>query len=273
MPSLVFLSFCFTSTVDKTIRTNKFCKATSEFRTGFHQFMPEAWLEQYICHFRRFLVPMFVASNVCCFGVVLSDVWHSVICRSNVCRFFVCRSDVCNFVPMFVVLTFVVTMFVFPTFDFWTFAIPTFLCVPNTFMHDFMTNISNQLGLKWDIMRTFQTAEFWWGFSYREPGPSRLDDEEQAVSQEVEDTGQDTEDSSHHQGPQEGGHPGSARKGRWGLVLFWADVLKIPMEHMVGLVNSLKGGWCRGCGWWREFVRVWRGSGMTVHTVWLFIWK
>ena len=158
---LSFAQFCFPfilfhlHKVDKTIRTNKFCKATSEFRTGFHQFMPEAWLEQYICHFRRFLVPMFVASNVGCFGVVLSDVWHSVICRSNVCRFFVCRSDVCNFVPMFVVLTFVVTMFVFPTFDFWTFAIPTFLCVPNTFMHawlhdkHFKTN-KNSSGTSWE---------------------------------------------------------------------------------------------------------------------------
>ena len=84
-------------------------------------------------------------------------------------------------------------------------------------------------------MRTFQTAEFWWWFSFSEPGPSRLDDEEQAVSQEVEDTGQGIEDHSHHQGPQEGGHPGSARNGRCGLVLFWDDVFKIPMEQMVCL--------------------------------------
>ena len=84
-------------------------------------------------------------------------------------------------------------------------------------------------------MRTFQTAEFWGWFSFSEPGPSRLDDEEQAVSQEVEDTGQGIEDHSHHQGPQEGGHPGSARNGRCGLVLFWDDVFKIPMEQMVCL--------------------------------------
>ena len=82
--------------VDKTIRTNKFCKATSEFRTGFHQFMPEGWLERYICRFRRFLGSYVCPFKHCCFGVVLSDVWHSVICRSDVCRFFVCHSDICR---------------------------------------------------------------------------------------------------------------------------------------------------------------------------------